>query len=137
MKTRFDYARSIRYAALVTMIAATSQACSTDKLVEPDVVTNPPSSQPTSEPTRNSIYGTVTDDDGVPVAGVKVTISRWGTYGQSSSTVTDSVGFYSFPFSGAGGISILTEKEGYETKFHSRTNPPDNFRFDLRIHRLG
>jgi hypothetical protein len=136
MKTR--YARSIRYAALVTMIAATSvvQACSSDTILAVPSVSLPPVTEPITDPTKNGIFGTVTDDQGVVVAGVRVTISRWRTYGQSSSTVTDSMGFYSFPVSAAGGISLLTEKEGYETKWHSRTNPPSSFQFDLRIHRI-
>lgn len=139
MKTRSDYARSIRYAALVTMIAGTSvvQACSSDTILAvPSSDTRAPATTPTATSTQLRVFGTVTDDDGAPVAGVKVMIYSWPN-GGTSSAVTDNMGFYSTSFFSASGISAFTEKEGYESAWHSRNNSRTlDGQFDLRIHRI-
>ncbi len=140
MKTPSDYARSIRYAAMVTMIAAASavQACSSDTIVAvPSSAALAPTSQPTSQPAQSGVFGTVTDDEGMPVAGVKVTLYRWPNGGPPQSGVTDSMGIYRISSPSGGGISVLAEKEGYESKWRSLTNPSAaDFPFDLRIHRI-
>jgi hypothetical protein len=142
MKTPSNLARSIRYAALMTMIAAASavQACSSDSPVEPSVAdqsTSQPTTQPPTQPAAFRIFGIVTDDDGIPVSGVKVTLYRYVNGLTTSSTVTDTMGFYSISFGSGAGMSLLTEKAGYESKWHSRGNPSGDVQFDLRIHRLN
>jgi hypothetical protein len=142
MKTPSDYARSIRYAGLVILIATTPlvQACSSDTIptgpssVTPSSVTRP--SAP--EPIQARASGTVTDDEGVPVAGVKVTICSWTAAGQPcSAAFTDSRGFYSISFVSTAGVSARTEKAGYESAWHSLSiSAAADFQFDLRIHRI-
>jgi hypothetical protein len=136
MKTLSDYARSIRYAGVVTMIATASalQACSTDTIpTEPSSVTRAPS----PAPAQLRVSGTVTDDDGMPVAGAKVTLYRWTTVGEPCSVVTDSKGFYSVSLVSAAGISAFTEKAGYESTWQSRSIAlAADLQLDLRIHRI-
>jgi len=139
MKTLSDYARSIRYATMLTMIAATSvvQACSGDAI--PTAPSSAASSAATGAgaPARTQlrVFGTVTDDEGKAVAGVNVTIYSWPN-GGTSSAVTDNMGFYSSSFMPASGISAFTEKVGYESEWHVRNNAPTlDGQFDLRIHR--
>jgi hypothetical protein len=141
MKTPSDYARSIRFAALVTLIATASvvQACSSDAIpTAPSSVTPSSVARPSaSDASRLRVTGTVTDDDGAPVGGVKVTVCSWTAVGPCSATVTDSEGFYSSSFVLAAGVSARTEKEGYESKWHSRNTPfASDFRFDFQIHRI-
>lgn len=142
MKTLSNSARSIRCAALMTMIATTSlvQACSSDTIVAvPSIGTDSaqPTTQPPAQPAAFRIFGTVTDDNGVPVAGVKVTLYRYTNGLTTSSTVTDTMGFYSLSFGSGAGLSLLTEKAGYESKWHSRGSPSGDVQFDLRIHRIN
>ena len=136
MKTRFNYARLIRCASLVMTIAAASlaQACSSDTIV---AVPSSATSAPTPVPSELRVYGTVTDDKGMPVVGAKVIVHRWTTTGEPRSTVTDSKGFYSVSLQWAGGVAIRTEKAGYESAWHSQSTPrAADFQFDLRIHRI-
>ncbi len=150
MKTASNYARSIRYAGLVTLIAAASgvQACSSDKIVAaPSGVTRPSAPSAPASPafTQGRVSGTVTNDEGVAVAGVKVTVYSWPNGGPASLAITDGMGFYSVSFlpasgissiSGTSGISAFTEKSGYESKWHTRSGSvATGFQFDLRIHR--
>lgn len=136
MKTLSHYSRSIRYAGLVTMIATApaTQACSSDTiLTEPSSVTHAPA----PEPTQLRVSGTVTDDDGMPVAGAKVTVYRWTTVGEPCSVVTDSKGFYSVSLVAAAGISAFIEKSGYESTWQSRSIAlAAALQLDLRIHRI-
>jgi len=136
MKTLSDYARSIRYAGLVTMIATASalQACSADtSLTEPSSVTRAPS----PAPAQLRVSGTVTDDDGMPVAGAKVSVYRWTAVGEPCSVLTDSKGFYSVSLVSAAGISAFTEKSGYESTWQSRSIAlAAALQLDLRIHRI-
>jgi len=136
MKTLSDYARSIRYAGVVTMIATASvlQACSSDTtLTEPSSVTRTPAPAPASV----RVSGTVTDDNGMPVADAKVTVYRWSAAGEPRSTVTDSKGFYSISVAWADGISAIAQKDGYESTWHSRSlSPAADCQFDLRINRI-
>ena len=142
MKTPSDYARSIRYAAVLTMIAATSvvQACSSDTIpTGPASVTASSVTRPSApDLNRLRVTGTVTDDEGVPVAGVNVTVCSWTAVGQPcSATVTDSMGFYSLPFVSTAGVAAHTEKEGYESAWHSLSvTAAADLLFDLRIHRI-
>jgi len=141
MKTKFNYARSLRVAGLLTMIAAASvvQACSSDTIVAaPASATRPsvPSVPSAPQSTQLRVSGTVTDDEGLPVAGVKVMVFRSTTSGSPSSAVTDSKGHYSISLLSADLISALTEKQGYESKWHTRsTSGAADVQFDLRIHR--
>jgi hypothetical protein len=137
MKTVSDYARSIRLAGLVILIATASlvQACSSD--TPPTAPSSSITSSPVSEPTPIRVSGRVTNDEGVAVAGVKLTVSRWPTGGPPYLAVTDNTGFYSISFVPAAGISVFTEKDGYESASHSHTTSPGyDFQFDLRIHRI-
>lgn len=141
MKTPSDYARSIRNAGLVILIATASvvQACSSDAIpTAPSSVVATSGTRPFApESGRNRVSGTVTDDEGAPVAGVKVTVCSWTAVGPCSVTVTESTGFYSVSFVFAAGVSALTEKAGYESKWHSRNTPfAADFRFDLQINRI-
>ncbi|MEO8577754.1 MAG: carboxypeptidase-like regulatory domain-containing protein [Gemmatimonadales bacterium] len=79
----------------------------------------------------------MTDDDGGPVAGARVTVYRWTSTGEPHSTVTDANGFYSVPFVAGYGVSALAEKEGYERTWRSQsTSRPAYLQFDIRIHRV-
>ena len=140
MKTPSDFARSIRFAGLITLIATATlvQACSSDSIPTGPSTATPAGVTPPSgiETTQLRVFGTVTDDDNRPVAGVKVTVCGWTAAGPCSSTVTDSNGFYSAPFVSAPGVSARTEKPGYESKWHSRNIASGaDYHFDLRIHR--
>ena len=135
MKTP-SYARSIRFAGLVTLIATATvvQACSSENnLIEPLPNIN---RSPVSEPTPIRVSGRVTDDDGVAVAGVKLTVYRWPAAGPSFVAFTDNTGFYSISFVPSAGMSIFAEKDGYESAWHVRSSPAADFQFDLRIHRI-
>lgn len=141
MKTPSDFARSIRNAGLVMLIATATlvQACSSDAIpTGPSSVTPADVARPFApESGRNRVYGTVTDDEGAPVGGVKVTVCSWTAVGPCSATVTESTGFYSISFVFAAGVSALTEKAGYESNWHSRNTPfAADFRFDLQIRRI-
>lgn len=141
MKTPSDYARSIRFAVLMTLIATASvvQACSSDTIPTDPAFGTPASvSRPSGAGTTQlRLSGTVTDDDGVRVAGVRVTVCSWTAVGPCSATVTDSEGFYTISFVPASGISVRTEKDGYESKWESRNIASGGYlRFDLRIHRI-
>jgi len=142
MKTPSNSARSIRFAALVTMIAiaSTVQACSSDRIVAgPSSVSSSPAPSVPSAPqsTQFRVSGTVTDDAGAPVAGVKVTLYTWSNGLTSTSAITDAMGIYSASFGSVSGISAFTEKEGYESKWHSASGSiTAYFKFDLQIHRV-
>ena len=141
MKTPSNYARSLRFAGLVTMIATASavQACSSDRIVAaPSSVTPSPAPSAPSAPqsTQFRVSGTVTDDAGATVAGVKVTVYTWSNGLSSISAITDGMGIYSVSFPSVSGISAFTEKDGFESKWHSSTGSiTAYFKFDLRIHR--
>ena len=140
MKAPSHYVRSVRHAALATMIAAASavQACSSDTIpTEPTEATSiTRASAP--EPTEIRISGTVTDDKGVPIAGARVTVYRWTPQGEPRFTFTDGQGYYSIPIVSAAGISAWPEKQGYESKWHSHSLPfPSHFQFDLQMHRIN
>ncbi len=80
----------------------------------------------------------MTDDEGAPIAGVRLTVYRWPAGGPPRTAVTDSKGFYSISFVSGAGIAALTEKEGYESRWHTRSiSPAADFQFDLRIHRIN
>ena len=138
MKTSSNYLRSVRYAGFVTMIATASlvQACSSDAIpTDPSHVATATASG--SEAFEIRVSGTVRDDDGVPVAGARVTLYRWTPTGDPRSTLTDGKGFYSMPFVGAIGISAVAEKEGFERTWRSQNiSRSGDLQFDLKIHRL-
>ncbi len=143
MKTPSDYARSIRYAGVVILIATATlvQACSSDTIppTGPSSLTTSSATPPSApQPTGPRVSGTVTDDDGVVVAGVKVTVCSWTASGQPcSATLTDNIGFYSISFVSTAGVTVRTEKAGYESAWHNLSRPPGaDIRFDLRIHRI-
>ena len=143
MKTPSNYARSLRFAGLVTMIATATavQACSSDKIVAgPSSVTRSPApsapSGPSAASTQLRVAGTVTDDAGAPVAGVKVTVYTWSNGLSSTSALTDDMGIYTVSFASAAGISAFTEKVGYESKWHTSSASATGYlKFDLRIQR--
>jgi hypothetical protein len=112
------------------------QACSSDTMItEPSSVTGAPAFAPA--PTSLRVTGTVTDDNGAPVADAKVTVYRWTASGDPRSVVTDGNGFFSISVAAAEGISAIAEKAGYEAKWQSRSISREaDCRFDLRMHRL-
>ena len=141
MKTSSNSARSIRSAALVTLIATASavQACSSDRIVAaPSSVTASPAPSAPSAPqsTQFRVSGTVRDDAGAAVAGVKVTVYTWSNGLASITAFTDGMGIYSVSFPSVSGISAFTEKDGFESKWHSTSGAiTAYFKFDLQIHR--
>ena len=142
MKTPSNHARSIRFATLVTIIATASavQACSSDRIVAaPSSVTSSPAPSAPAAPqsTQFRVSGTVRDDAGAAVAGVKVTVYTWSNGLSSLSAITDGMGIYSVSFSSPSGISAFTEKDGYASEWHTAAGPvTPYFKFDLQIHRV-
>lgn len=136
MKNSFDAVRSIRYASLVVMISAVSavQACSSDTIpTAPRSVT----SQPVAEFGQLRVFGTVTDENGVPVAGVIVRVYPTTPSGQPSSTVSDASGFYRVSLPSADGLAAFTEKDGYRSAWHTHFRAhATELRWDLRISRI-
>lgn len=141
MKTPIHISRSIRLANLMTMLAAASlvQACADDSITTDPSFGQATSTQGAPIVTTGAIRvsGTVTDDDGVPVAGVKVTVYRWTPTGEPHSAVSDDNGFYSVPFIYGDGISALAEKQGYERTWRSQSLSAGlPLPFDIRINRV-
>ncbi len=88
-----------------------------------------------TQPQQNfSFSGTVTDDNGDPIAGAAISL----TGSQSAATVTDSQG--SFRFSGlptSGSYTVAVEKRHYSFATSSVLNPADDvaIAFDGRLNR--
>ena len=139
MKTPFDCARSIRYAAFVTMICAASavQACSSEAI--PTAPASVSGTMPLSpEAIQLRVSGVVTDEAGAPVVGAKVIVAPWVGNGAPYAAITDNAGFYSISFLSAPGISVMPVKDGYESVWHSHEiSARVDFKFDLLIRRLG
>jgi hypothetical protein len=134
MKTSSNTARSIRTAGFALLIAAVSavQACSSETtLTEPLSV----SRGPTTPPSQIRVSGTVTDDDGAPVAGVTVSFYRMSSNGRAGSAVSDDKGFYSASVSSGFDVLALTTKEGFASAWHNHSVGAADFQWNLSIYR--
>ena len=133
MKTSADAARSIRHLRVVMMISAlfSVQACSNDRITAAPAITN----GLVPGVFRVRVSGTVTNENGVPVAGVIVRLYRGTPNSRPVTTVTDATGFYSVSFLSAADMWAFTVKEGYRSAWQSREIAGRAvFRWDLRIY---
>lgn len=137
MKTSFHTARSIRYARVALLLAAVSavQACSSDAIsTAPQFATRGPAGT-TTEPTQIRVSGTVTNDDGAPVAGVIINVYSLPCRNRVASVVSDDAGFYSIRVRSGVDMIVSTEKAGYASVWLNHSIGASDLQWDLRIYR--